>query len=897
MTNGLRSWRSVICPHNDVLQDTYKKSEFAADLWQVSRGEGSIEYRDPAEFFRRTYITEGLRDFLVQALRRVTGRDGEPVIQLKTAFGGGKTHSMLALYHLMKGGLNPERVPAIRPVLNGAGISSLPEVNVAVLVGTAISPAEPSEVRGLRVNTLWGNMAAQIGGYDYVREADAKGVSPGSDAMRRMFDACGPCMVLIDELVAYGRKLEESKGLIAGTFGNLLSFIQEITEAAKGSKNSVVVATIPESDMEAGGDKGRKVLHHIEHTFGRLEAIWKPVAASEGFEIVRRRLFLECQDDSVREDTADAFSRMYRENPGDFPVEARDSDYRERIISCYPIHPEIFDRLYGDWATLEKFQRTRGVLRLMAAVIHALWTRNDSSALIMPGSIPLDVPKVREELIRNLGEGWNGIVDGEVDGVNSIPYKKDNELSRFGSISAARRTARAIMLGSAPTSRAQAVRGIEASRIRLGVVQPGESIAVINDAMNTLQASLSYLYTNMKDNRYWYDNRPTLRKVAEERAGQIPDSDIRDEIYRRLVTLRAKKPFAGVHVWQKSQDIPDGQELRLVVLAPEQDGVEILESRGKLQRVYRNMLVFLSADTDQLETLRDEVRQFLAWQSIKQDVTKLNLDRNQEEETNDKLKHFEDAVSKRIPQTWRNVMIPYTDREGGVKAVHWEKLTLSGEAEIVGNVIQTMMKDKNHMITELGADFLMMEVCGLYFENRDEIGIKTLWEDLCKYCYFPRLTGYEVLEGAVKEGVRREIFALADGGNGSLKFGEYVGAVNGSDYIVKKETALTRLKKEEPVTPGVPATETARPHEPQKPREPELRRFHLTVPLDIVRIKRDLDNINNEIIAQIASFDGADANISLDIEITTSGAIPKEIIRAVNDNCLNLKITDFGFEE
>jgi predicted AAA+ superfamily ATPase len=207
------------------------------------------------------------------------------------------------------------------------------------------------------------------------------------------------------------------------------------------------------------------------------------------------------------------------------------------MVSCYPIHPEVFDRLYEDWATLERFQRTRGVLRLMAAVIHELWMGNDASLMIMPGSIPLDVPNVRDELTRHLSEGWNALVDREVDGKNSIPYRKDQSNPRYGGKLAARRIARTVMLGSAPTSRDQNVRGIESSRIRLGVVQPGENIANFNDALSTLTSALAYLYTNPSGDRFWYDTRPTLRKTVEDRATQIASSDVEYEIETKLRSL------------------------------------------------------------------------------------------------------------------------------------------------------------------------------------------------------------------------------------------------------------------------------------------------------------------------------------------------------------------------
>jgi predicted AAA+ superfamily ATPase len=272
---------------------------------------------------------------------------------------------------------------------------------------------------------------------------------------------------------------------------------------------------------------------------------------------------------------------MYNENATDFPMESREVEYRERMVSCYPIHPEVFDRLYEDWATLERFQRTRGVLRLMAAVIHELWMGNDASAMIMPGSISMDMPNVRDELTRHLPEGWNAIVDREVDGKKSVPYQKDQSTPRYGRKLAARRVARTIMLGSAPTDRAQSVRGIEASRVHLGVVQPGESIADFNDALNTLQASLAYLYTNPSGDRFWYDTRPTLRKTVEDRATQLPSADVEFEVERRLRALRKEAPFAGIHICPGSSlDVTDDQAVRLVIMRTE-DGYKASHPKNK----------------------------------------------------------------------------------------------------------------------------------------------------------------------------------------------------------------------------------------------------------------------------------------------------------------------------
>ena len=383
---NLPSWRTIMEPHPDVAQGRYTNAEFAANLAQVAKGEGPFEYLDPVEFFSRTYVTEGMKGLMLRALKRVCGLGGDPVIQLKTAFGGGKTHSMLALYHLLRGRVPVDKLIGVRPILDEAGVSELVKVHTAVLVGTALNPSKsrrPLNMPGITINTLWGEMAAQLAIsagkpelYDYVKDADKKGVSPGHEALRQLMDDSGPCLILMDELVAYAKKLYGVNNLPAGSFDNFISFIQEITEAACTSRCGLVVASIPESEIEIGGDAGKQALSAIEHTFGRTESVWKPVVATEGFEVVRRRLFQKCKDPDKRDEVCGAFSQMYRSNPTDFPVQAREAEYRERMKSCYPIHPEVFDHLYEEWSTLDKFQRTRGVLRLMAAVIHELAAEN-----------------------------------------------------------------------------------------------------------------------------------------------------------------------------------------------------------------------------------------------------------------------------------------------------------------------------------------------------------------------------------------------------------------------------------------------------------------------------------------------------------------------------------------
>lgn len=955
---GLPSWRDVMEPHMDVAEGRYKNAEFAADLAQVARGKGELEYRDPVEFFNRTYVTEGMKGLLVQSLRRVSGLDGEPVIQLKTAFGGGKTHSMLALYHMMRSRSRVGQIANLAPVLEAAGVSDVPEVHVAVLVGTALNPANakrPATMPGITVNTLWGEMAFQLAEsagkpelYDYVKEADKRGVSPGSEALANLFDECGCCLVLMDELVAYAKKLYGADKLPAGTLDNFITFIQELTEAARASKRSLVVASIPESDNEIGGEAGQRALEQIEHTFGRMESIWKPVGASEGFEVVRRRLFLNCKDETARDEVCFAFSKMYGENTAEFPTESRELEYRERMVSCYPIHPEVFDRLYEDWATLERFQRTRGVLRLMAAVIHELWMSRDPSPMIMPGSFPLDVPGVRDELTRYLDDNWNAVVDSEVDGKQSIPYRNDGNNGRYGSLLASRRVARTVMLGSAPDVGGQSVRGIERAHIRLGTVQPGENISVFNDALGTLQTSSSYLYSDANGNRFWYDTRPTLRKVAEDRAQMVKDSDALFEVESRLKRLRKADPFAGIHVCPASTlDVPDDQSLRLVVLPPaakhrgratESEALklaaETLAGRGTTPRTYKNMLVFAAADASYYPQILTAAKQYLAWDSIKADRESLNLDVAQTRETEQSARRADESLDAKIQEAYSWLLYPRIDLFSGSMDIEWEVEHVAGGGEsIVAKMARKLLSDEA-AIQAWAPALLKMELDRVLWKDSDHIQVKQLWEYLCSYCYLPRLSGYGVLEDAIKRGLEsREYFGIAagfsDGRYMELSLGEAKSFVNSSDLLVKPTVAQAQIEADaaaaraaaekaaadagttqddggfdvefggtttETYTNADGGTSTATTTEVTFVPKKRKTTFHMASKLDNTRVNRSIQNIMDEVVSQLNAI-GAEVELTFEVRARVEDGIPPETVRAVSENCSTLGVGDFGFGE
>jgi predicted AAA+ superfamily ATPase len=928
---GLSPWRMIVQPHPDVASGRYLQAEFAADLAQVVQGNADKEYGDPVEFFRRTYLTEGLTTLLATGVHRLTGQGGDPVVQLQTPFGGGKTHSMLALYHLLGGKIKLSDIPGGEELAKQIGSVDLPQANRAVIVGTAFNPANPRQYKDVTTHTVWGEIAYQLGGakgYQLVAQADMAGVNPGADTLLEVLEQFGPALIIIDELVAFARNLYGiTERLPAGSFDTVMSFIQSLTEAAKRSSDSMLLVSIPESDMEIGGEGGKATLEALAKYIGRIEAVWKPVTALESFEIVRRRLFATQIDYAARDAVLNAFRDLYGESKSEFPQGVAEGDYFSRMRAAYPIHPELFDRLYQDWSTLERFQRTRGVLRLMAAVIHELWAQSDQSLLIMPGTIPLDASAVRNEMLRYLPDGWSAIVDTDIDGPGSRPFAIDSDVPTLGRYTASRRVARSIFVGSAPSVAAQAVRGVEEVRIRLATVQPGESLAAFGDALRRMSNQLTYLYSD--GSRYWYDTRPTVNRIAADRAQAVHPDWIYQEAVRRLKAVKYDRAdFAAAHVAPTSSgDVVDEQRARVVVfslLEPHKRNnggsqaltaaKEILESRGNAPRLYRNMLVFIAPDQGDAEALEKAIRDYLAWQSIKDEEEQLNLDAQQRKQVQSALKRTDETVDLRLQGTYSWLLVPTQPDPTG--PIEWQYHRITGEDTFYQRAARKL-RQSELLIRQWSGDNLSKELDNFLWGDRPHLGLKQLWEYFASYCYLPRLYDQDVLLGAVRDGISSQnaYFAYA---TSVTQEGEYRGLVyqtSGSIYfdsnsvIVRREVAEAQLEREwaeRERKKGVTESGGTKVSSFDKgskssttPPEPEpavLSRYHGSVSVDPLRVNRELPLIVEEVIQRLTSLTGCTVRITLEIDAERPEGFDEGTVRTISENSRTLKFNGYQFE-
>jgi len=938
----MKPWREIAVPHPDVLEGTFQQSEFAADITAVRKGEASSEYQQAGPFFERTYITEGMRLLLTQLAQRLNGSGGEPVVQLQTAFGGGKTHTMLAVYHLATRAGSLNELSGVPALLDQAGVMDVPRAKVAILDGTAHAPGQPWKHDTLLVHTLWGELAWQLGGaegYELVRAADTSGTSPGKDVLRDLLERCAPCVVLVDELVAYVRQFPDSQVLSGGTYDSNLSFVQALTEAVKLIPNAMLLASLPESEVEAGSSRGVIALQSLEKTFGRVQALWKPVASEESFEIVRRRLFEPIRDLAARDTVCRAFASLYIDEGAKLPSETQEARYFDRLVSAYPIHPDVFDRIYEEWSTLEKFQRTRGVLKLMALAIHELWAKGNKDLLILPSSLPLYRGKARDELLSHLAQGWDAVLDRDVDDDRAESADLDNRETRFGAVQAARRVARTTFFGSAPSSAGSKnlTRGVDRARILLGCLQPGQTSSLYSDALNRLADRLHYLNASgdkMADGtRFWFDTRANLRREMEDRKGRFVErNEVRGKIAEVLAKLTsARGLFDGVHVFTPHSDVPDDSQLRLVLLDPERHYSKQMEhsaidevkdyvrTNGTKPRFKGNRLVFLAPDGGSVGRLRDAIRTALAWGSIVSDINtgRLNIDRLQEVQAKKEDETAEAVAVRAARDCYKWVLCPMmptvTDREIQVEAFPLN----SGSSSLTAEV-DRVCEENELIISAWSPIHLRNQLRELYWKDgRSVANAMTVWEDMQKYLYLPRLKNRGVYEQALTTGASgADFFGIAYGQVGETFEGFRLDAVSvqldDTLLLIEPDTAKayqdTHAKPlEPPVGPkpsvGVGPTppiqlhgETTPPVRPEQPigsgavqvEEANATAFFGSIEVNAATAKMKLVNLAEEIINVLASDPNGSVKVTVEITGEYPDGVPEHIKRAVNENATHL---------
>jgi hypothetical protein len=934
---SLKPWIEVALPHPDVLANRFKEAEFAADLFAVDAGHATEDYAAPENFYRITFLTEGLKRILTSALQRLSGNGGDPVIGLQTAFGGGKTHTMLAVYHLAKA-KDLALLHGLSALAEKADVRAWKQPKIAVFVGSSKGTDVSLNLHdGPKLHTLWGYIAWRLAGeagLKLVAEAEAARTNPASELMVEVFKLAGPSVILLDELVMFARQLPSDR------FEAFLSFMQSLTEAAKMVPGVLIVGSLPESDAEAGGEKGKEALLRLEKIFGRVQSPWLPASGDETYEIIRRRLFqpLDADGERAREETIKAFHDLYKKNQPEFPPEAKEGRYLDLLRLSYPIHPELFDRLSKDWASLEKFQRTRGVLRFMANVVGVLWQAQVHEPLITPARIPIAHERVRASVLYPLDPAFAAVVDKEVDGEGSLPNRMEaNPSRRMSQMRAATRAARAVFLGSAPLA-GRPNAGLAGAGLRLACAEPGDQLSIFGDALRELSERATYLYEEA--GRYWFSTQPTLNRLADDRAKALPDHEVADAITQVLREDGGNR--SGFHrVFAATDDpitIDEALALSLVILGPSTPHVgkgvakspatdivaDTLTRCRSSQRRFRNTLIFVAADETLLATAQEAMRRALAWASIVDDTRlQAQLTQAQAADTKDKAKTSRDGAQKAVRNAWSHILFPIkTEGTEAGKAFELDHLSVTSKDR---GAIPAGVYDKargDGVIKEkLGPDALWLHLKPLWHDDKPHLTVAEVADWFSSYVYLPKLRDRVVLEAAIREAVAK--FDPAFGYAESFDPGSdtYLGLIRAraapelfgtSALLVRNDVALEQARREQLSSQtgtsaisaagqspgGGSGSPTPTPSGPAGPRKP--RRFYGSVEIDADRRPvKSFEDILNAVILELQRTPGTKIKLTLEIEANAESGFDDTEVGIVRDNARQLKFTagSTGFEE
>ena len=679
----------------------------------------------------------------------------------------------------------------------------------------------------------------------------------------------------------------------------------------------VVLVSIPASDVEVGGPRGRTALEKLKNVVARKAAQWQPASPDESFEIVRRRLFDPIPTDKarVRDGVIRAFCDMYRARGDKFPTGVGEGEYRRRMELCYPIHPELFDRLFDDWSALDKFQRTRGVLRLMALAISQLWQRDDRSLLIMPGNLPMDFGLLVSEMKKYLDDGWDPVIKADVDGANSLPLRIDRDNSHFGRLSAARRAARTVYMGSAP--RPDGRRGVDLKSVVLGCAQPGESPDQFADALRRLSGEATHLYVDGA--QYWYSLIPNVTRIAADRASSnYDDRDADDEVRRRIGAQRGRGDFSAVQVFAAGPgDVPDNDDgVRLVILEPDAThspndenspavalAERILAQREAGPRVNSNLVVFLAAAANRLAELRGATRMYLAWRSIINDGS-MNLTAHQQRQADSKLAETSKQVDSLIAETFTLALTP--SKQPGQRKIEWQTTRATAVGDLAVRTSTKLASEEKLIGTYSGVRIRMDLDRRNLWSERGDIAVHKLWETYARFPYMPRLASRDVLYNAIANRAStitwlEDTFAYAEAHDGERWVGLHT-----DEAATPAPSGLLIHPGRVPAAPDVPETPPGEPPDgpdgpdgptgptvdPPKPTSLLPTQFYAQFNLDPVRCIKQLGEIADNISSKL----GPDVELVLEIRANSDEGFDESTRRTVSENANSLGAESSEFE-
>jgi len=780
----MKPWYQVVTPREDLRENRpLDASEFAVHLDHIREGRASEDYLDPRRFFGRTHFTTSLIDLTSQVLRRLSGIQVETsaVFNMATQFGGGKTHALAALYHLAKHGDEAKLWRGVETILTKAGISTVPKAAVATFVGTEFDPLTGRGEDGEPLRrTPWGEIAWQLGGaksFAVVEQHDKENVAPGGDVIRKMLPP-GPSLILMDELLNF-----VSRGRERGVRAPLFDFMQNLSEMARAQDSRLVICvSIPKSLVTEMTPEDQEDYTRLKNMLDRLGKAVLMSADTEMAEIIRRRLFEWEGLPSDANVTIQAYADWVADNK-DALVGLSPETAAERFRSCYPFHPSLLSVFERKWQSLPRFQRTRGVLRLLALWVSWAWREEQRKAtrspLIELGSAPLEDPQFRAALFEQLGTNdLEGPLTTDIAGrADSHAVRLDRQATDETRRLGLHQKAATIILFESNGGQVRAEAAI--GEIKAAMGRPESNLAMIDPVLEGLVDSCYYLAADR--NRYRVSLTPQLNKVIAERKAGVAEKAIDDRVRKEIQTCFQAGPkdldFERRFFPVKTIDVSDRPVLTLVVLGPDQTaevpGVRalvesIIRECGNSGRTFKAALLFALADSP--TAMNEQARELLAWEDIEDDhETVARLDDGQRRQLRQKLERAKSDLRETVWRSYRRVLL--LGRDNVVGESDLGSVTSSSAESMVDLILRHFLQ--NDEITKaVGANQLVR----YWPAALTEWSTKAIRDAFYASPLLPRLLKGDVLRRTISDGVSQKVFGYArKNGEGQLKlerFGE-----------------------------------------------------------------------------------------------------------------------------
>ena len=801
-------WWQVCEPHDSFKNPAaIDESLFAATLGAVHAGAARDEYMKPEVFFAHTYFTENLKQTIRDVASRLSGGPGPSVTELQTPFGGGKTHALLVLYHLIKSPQESLAVPGVKEAVGDVSIPS--NSRVMVFDGQEYGTEPVSKEDGTSLFTMWGELAHQADPklfHRLITDSDSRGEAPGNAIFRQVLEAAAPCLILIDELVSYLVKLRFSNTKRSqNLYRQTVQFVQEMLQLVGNVPRICVLTSLPMSRTEFGGldpeqlQRELAVLPDLQARADRVVSKRSPVNDEEIYTLMSKRLFKK-----TNEEVAERVARMYREayerTRGLYDATVFSADYLNQQVSAYPLHPELIDVLYKKWSTAGDFPRTRSVLQLLANIVADQWLNRREAYAIQSAHVNLERERIRTKVVSAAGGGgWEGVVAADIIGgdarADMLDQSRGGEYERFH---VTRGIATTVLMHSFG---GQTRLGALPTELRLGTVAPNIGPEYVSEVFGTLEQSLGFVHREGELLRF--QTRPNPYRLISLRAETLPPSQVAERLQTSLAEALGSTPGFRVLEWAGTDGIiADSPELRIAVLEPRyavspenaelklagQEQIDRLwEKVGGGLREWRNALILVAPDAELWGKAEEAMREVMAYEVVLAEIGKKTMEVSQSEQKDLESRSRDRKESLRTSITTAYRWVFYSDDEG--LAVISLSVPATRDERIVSRVVKRL-SDQNYghpkILERMGAVYFNSKLAArLWKDEGTALDLEELSRRFQQWTYLPILPNREeTLRVCLGEGIRDKLWAVAIGDSTTSTYQRLIDTAEDLDAVV-----------------------------------------------------------------------------------------------------------------